>query len=78
MKVGDLAVIVHPSYDFGDSQLITEAWTYGWPVLILKEGCIEHSDGKDEETVLIQLGKKTTWILKRDLEVVDEKESEDV
>jgi len=73
VKVGDLAIITHPSFDFGDSQLITDAWTYGKPVLILKESRIEYPGGESEETVLIQLGKKTTWILKRDLEVINEK-----
>lgn len=71
MKPGDLAIIIQPSFDFGDSQLIIDIWTYGKPVLILKESHIEYPGGKREKTVLIQLGKKTTWLLERDLEVIE-------
>ena len=71
MQPGDLARIIQPSFTFGDSQLIIDAWHDGKPVLILKESSIKYPDGKQAATVLIQLGKKTTWILKDDLEIVD-------
>ena len=70
MQPGDLAKITRPSFTFGDSQFIIDAWTHGRPVLILEESIIEYPGGKHEKTVLIQLGKKTTWILKSDLEIV--------
>ena len=75
MKVGDLAIIIQPSFDFGDSQLIIDAWTYEKPVLILKESHIKYPDGKRKATVLIKLGKKSTWILKDDLEPIDEEKN---
>ena len=67
MQPGDLARITNPSFTFGDSQFIIDAWTHQRPVLILKESTIEYPGGKHEKTALIQLGKKTTWILKDDL-----------
>ena len=67
MQPGDLARITSPSFTFGDSQFIIDAWTHGRPVLILKESTIEHPGGRRAQTALIQLGKKTTWILKDDL-----------
>ena len=70
MQPGDLVRITHPSFTFGDSQLIIDAWHDGKPLLILKESSIEYPDGKKAETALIQLGEKTTWILKEDLELI--------
>jgi hypothetical protein len=67
MQPGDLARITNPSFTFGDSQFIIDAWTHQRPVLILKESTIEYPGGKHDKTALIQLGKKTTWILKNDL-----------
>jgi len=67
MQPGDLARITSPSFTFGDSQFIIDAWTYQRPVLILKESTIKYPDGRCDKTALIQLGKKTTWILKDDL-----------
>ena len=70
MKPGDLAIIIRPSFDFGDSQLIIDAWHDGKPALILKESNIKYPDGTQEETALIQLGKKTTWVFKNMLELI--------
>jgi len=67
MQPGDLARIIRPSFTFGDSQFIIDTWTHQKPVLILEESTIEYPGGDHDKTVLIQLGKKTTWILKDDL-----------
>ena len=43
MQPGDLARIIQPSFTFGDSQLIIDAWHGGKPVLILKESSIKYT-----------------------------------
>ena len=72
MKVGDLAKIVQPSF-IGNSQLIIDAWHGQKPVLILQESKMQYPDGTQQEIALIQLGERSTWIPKRDLELYEEK-----
>jgi hypothetical protein len=71
VKIGDLVRITHPPMT-GDHELILDAWTAAKPVLILKEGSIEYPDGRRDGLVLIQLGKRTSWVPKNNLEVVSE------
>ena len=84
MQVGDVARITHRGTS-GRFERSFEPWTPAQPVLILKrnykdgppEGVIEwgetlEGEGLWRDLVLIQYGKKTLWIPKQHLEVINE------